>query len=69
MFEKSIHAMNNVNPTENDNEENSIRTHSNQVNSSSRKSGIKTTKWKCISEKSNIKTIMYYFLNFTVSFF
>jgi len=36
MFEKSIHAMNNVDPTENDNEENSIKSHPNQVNPSSR---------------------------------
>ena len=32
MFEKSIHAMNNVDPTEIENEDNSIRTRPNPIN-------------------------------------
>lgn len=36
MFEKSIHAMNNVDPTDNDNEDSKIKTHTNEVNPSNR---------------------------------
>jgi len=40
LFEKSIHAMNNIDPTENENEENSIKTRSNQANSTSSRNGL-----------------------------
>jgi hypothetical protein len=36
MFEKSIHAMDNLGSTENSNEDNPIKTHSNEGNTSSR---------------------------------
>ena len=41
MFEKSIHAMNNVDPTENDNEETSKKTRPNEVNPASRNGVMK----------------------------
>ncbi len=55
MFEKSIHAMNNVDPTENDNEENSIKTHSKEAKPPSRNGSVKKINGNVSSKDSSSK--------------
>jgi hypothetical protein len=56
MFEKSIHAMNNVGPTDNDNEENSIKKHSIEGNPTVRNGGIKKLNGKLSSKDPSSKS-------------
>lgn len=55
LFEKSIHAMNNVDPTENDNEDSSIKTHATEANQSSRNGMAKKLNGSMSSKDSSSK--------------
>jgi len=55
MFEKSIHAMNNIDPTENDNEENTIKKHSIEGNPTVKNGGIKKLNGHLSSKDSSSK--------------
>ncbi len=55
MFEKSIHAMNNIDPTEDDNEENSKKSRPNEVNPPSRNGVIKRLNGNVLSRDPSSK--------------
>ncbi len=55
IFEKTIHAMNNIDPIENDNEGNPIKTHSNEGNPPSRNGVVKKINGNVSSKDSSSK--------------
>ena len=56
MFEKSIHAMNNIDPTENGNQANLTKTRSNETNPSSRNGLSKKLNGNLLSKERSSKT-------------